>query len=243
MADIELTHSAKGSTWQKKNASYISRVKKNGKWVYTYNRQSKTPGNDQIQAEMDKAKYGYYRQGGKFTMPSSYPKPTKQQSDKSYSSAESLKRKQVSAQRNVQKDTRYKINAKTAYIKNKASRNINKGKKKVSELLERLKNNASTSVTKVKKAANATVSKAKKKAEQKAVNFVTKQINKNSTKAEVVKLASKMGYSSSDVAEAYDFVKDQLNNYESPSAQAKKQRRKKMEAESLKKRMKAVKRR
>lgn len=36
MADIELKHSAKGSTWQKKGASYISRVKKNGKWVYTY---------------------------------------------------------------------------------------------------------------------------------------------------------------------------------------------------------------
>ena len=36
MADIELMHSAKGSTWQKRNAAYISRVKKNGKWVYTY---------------------------------------------------------------------------------------------------------------------------------------------------------------------------------------------------------------
>jgi hypothetical protein len=36
MADIELMHSAKGSTWQKRNANYISRVKKNGKWVYTY---------------------------------------------------------------------------------------------------------------------------------------------------------------------------------------------------------------
>lgn len=36
MGDIELKHSAKGSTWQKKDVSYISRVKKNGKWVYTY---------------------------------------------------------------------------------------------------------------------------------------------------------------------------------------------------------------
>lgn len=33
---MQLQHSAKGSTWQKKGASYISRVKKNGKWVYTY---------------------------------------------------------------------------------------------------------------------------------------------------------------------------------------------------------------
>lgn len=32
----ELTHSAAGTTWTKNGAAYISRVKKNGKWVYTY---------------------------------------------------------------------------------------------------------------------------------------------------------------------------------------------------------------
>lgn len=31
-----LEHSAKGSTWKKKGAKYISRVWKNGKWVYEY---------------------------------------------------------------------------------------------------------------------------------------------------------------------------------------------------------------
>ena len=31
-----LEHSAKGSTWKKKGAKYISRVWKNGKWVYQY---------------------------------------------------------------------------------------------------------------------------------------------------------------------------------------------------------------
>ena len=34
--DDELMHSSAGTTWQKKGAAYISRVKKNGKWVYTY---------------------------------------------------------------------------------------------------------------------------------------------------------------------------------------------------------------
>lgn len=36
MGDIYLSHSASGSSWQKKGAKYISRVRKNGKWVYQY---------------------------------------------------------------------------------------------------------------------------------------------------------------------------------------------------------------
>lgn len=31
-----LEHSAKGTSWTKKGAKYISRIKKNGKWVYQY---------------------------------------------------------------------------------------------------------------------------------------------------------------------------------------------------------------
>lgn len=31
-----LEHSAKGTTWRKEAAKYLSRVWKNGKWVYTY---------------------------------------------------------------------------------------------------------------------------------------------------------------------------------------------------------------
>ena len=53
------------------------------------------------------------------------------------------------------------------------------------------------------------------KIEQKVINYVAKEVNKNSTKADVIKLASKMGYSSSDVAEVYDYIKDELNNYNS----------------------------
>jgi histone H1/5 len=34
--DGELTHSAAGTTWQKKGAAYISKLRKNGKWVYIY---------------------------------------------------------------------------------------------------------------------------------------------------------------------------------------------------------------
>ena len=31
-----LEHSKKGTSWAKTGAKYISRIKKNGKWVYTY---------------------------------------------------------------------------------------------------------------------------------------------------------------------------------------------------------------
>jgi transketolase len=165
MADIVLSHSAKGTSWQKKGASYISRVKKNGKWVYTYNNHN-VPSNRSINDEMYKADYSGVRHDAKFTKSSPKKfigKTVKQVSDEHYSNAESLKRKQVSAQRNVQKDTRYKINAKTAYLKNKASRNIKKGKKKVSELLKRLKKQASPIVTKAKKALNNKLQKAVQK--------------------------------------------------------------------------------
>lgn len=36
MADIELVHSAKGTSWIKRNHLWVSRKKVNGKWVYTY---------------------------------------------------------------------------------------------------------------------------------------------------------------------------------------------------------------
>lgn len=36
MGDIQLEHSAKGTTWTKKGAAYVNKIRKNGKWVYTY---------------------------------------------------------------------------------------------------------------------------------------------------------------------------------------------------------------
>lgn len=151
MADIVLTHSAKGTTWSKDGASYIKREKKNGKWVYTYQKLGKFRGNGQ-HADMTNAtptsKDVSERQKLAKNVSRTYSNKGKIQSE-----AESMKRKSVSAQRNVQRDVRYKLNAKTAYLKNKASRNINKGKKKVSELLERLKKNTSASVAKAKKKA------------------------------------------------------------------------------------------
>ena len=40
MADIELRHSAKGTSWIKKNHLWVSRKKVNGNWVYTYKTES-----------------------------------------------------------------------------------------------------------------------------------------------------------------------------------------------------------
>ena len=53
--------------------------------------------------------------------------------------------------------------------------------------------------------------------QDKAVSFVTNQINKNSTKEAVIKLGSKMGYSSKEIGEAYDMVKDELNSSSAPT--------------------------
>ena len=93
-----------------------------------------------------------------------------------------MKRKQVSAQRNIEKDPRYKIGVKTAYLKNKVSRtakkNIAKGKKKVKELLKRLKRlkkQASTSVTKAKKKASTNIGKAKKALNNKVQKTIQKE--------------------------------------------------------------------
>jgi len=36
-----LIHSAKGSTWSKKNAKYLRKYKKNGRWYYIYGRDQK----------------------------------------------------------------------------------------------------------------------------------------------------------------------------------------------------------
>lgn len=160
--DGELTHSAKGSTWQKKGAAYISRKKVNGKWVYTYNNLGKRLFNNSINNEMDRANYGVVRNDARFL--DGYPKSmvgktVKQVSDQHYSNAESLKRKQVSGQRNIEKDPRYKLSAKTAYLKNKASRaaknNVAKGKKKVSEILTRLRESAAAARTEANKKARA----------------------------------------------------------------------------------------
>ena len=45
--------------------------------------------------------------------------------------------------------------------------------------------------------------------------FAARELNKNSTKQDVIKLASKMGYSSSEVSEAYDYIKEELNKRKS----------------------------
>ena len=135
---MQLQHSAKGTTWSKDGASYIRREKKNGKWVYTYGKPGyviSTKSNRLNKKGFSELDYGRY------------------------SNYESLKRQSVSAQRNIEKDPRYKLSAKTAYLKNKASRaarkNVASGKKKVSEILGRLRESAAAARTEANKKARA----------------------------------------------------------------------------------------
>ena len=157
--DGELTHSAKGTTWSKDGASYIKREKKNGKWVYTYRKLGKSGDNGQpvdttnsTPSSEDVSKRQRFAQNEaktSFTI-------SNRRAQQIQSEAESMKRKSVSAQRNIEKDPRYKVEAKAAYLKNKASRaarkNVAKGKKKVSEILSRLRKSAKKAKKKIQNA-------------------------------------------------------------------------------------------
>lgn len=116
----ELMHYAKGST--KANAKYISRKKVNGKWVYTYNkpgtvRSGGTPSGWDVNTDQAYANAQDTHEYAKM-----YPVARQH----AQSRAESEKRMQSSAQRNVQNSLSYKIRAKTAYYKNKGSQFIKK---------------------------------------------------------------------------------------------------------------------
>ena len=119
----ELVHSAKGTTWSKDNASYISRKKVNGKWVYTYKKLGTVRGNGQP-VDMTNAtptsKEVSERQRFAQNEAKTRSSISKRKAQQIQSEAESMKRKSVSAQRNVQKSWSYKLGAKKAYYVNKA---------------------------------------------------------------------------------------------------------------------------
>lgn len=176
--DGELTHSARGTTWSKDGASYISRKKVNGKWVYTYGKPGHTVStrSNSLSGKKGFREIDYGKEGSRVAQNNlrnaryfdkndpSYNNRTvarefKKRSDRGYSNYESLKRQSVSAQRNIEKDPRYKVEAKTAYLKNKASRaarkNVAKGKAKVNEILSRLRESAASARTEYNKKARA----------------------------------------------------------------------------------------
>ena len=148
--ESELMHYAKGQT--KKNAKYVKRERRNGRWVYYYandkvNKVDKNKYNhiqsqivEDTDAGNDYHKFGAYIGGsGRITEssdPNNVGKTVKQVADEKNSNAESLKRKQASSLAASQRfeaklsDKSYQSKAKRDYYIQVASEWLNKILKK-----------------------------------------------------------------------------------------------------------------
>ena len=187
MGDIYLSHSATGSTWQKRGAKYISRVKKNGKWVYTYAKDAANGAANKVTG-----------------VNPNYA------NTKSYDSATLFRLKGLPGHNKATVQEIANRNIRTTRAKNEAlqkqarkrklhavgvsvQRKINKGKKKVAELLNRLTStkeyvtvgDKKVPVTYDKKTGTMTFKKSKKKRKQ---NNTIKLNNKQRVTFSEVKL-------------------------------------------------------
>lgn len=113
----ELMHYAKGQT--KRNAKYVSKRLVNGKWVYTYKKSG--PGGTPNSSDIDRHQKYADAQGDY-----GYAKMYSGARQQNQSAAESMKRMQSSAQRNVEKSLSYRIRSKKAYYVNKAKNFLKK---------------------------------------------------------------------------------------------------------------------
>lgn len=138
MGDIELKHSATGSTWQKKGAKYISRVRKNGKWVYQYAKN--TANNVANKVTGVNPNYASSKNGLPHELKTAVWFPLDKEGTavvdkKAANYNKALIRTTSSKNLALQKQARKrKLHAANV----KVQRNVNKGKKKVAELLDRL---------------------------------------------------------------------------------------------------------
>lgn len=301
---MQLQHSAVGTTWTKNGAAYISRVKKNGKWVYTYaskkagqarravstgaanvaNTVSTAAGNanrsvrsavassrvnpDVMSTRLRKKTRKNVARGkkkvseilGRLRESAAAARTEANKKARAVRTQATIRKTQAERakkQANIQKALNKGLQSKSKAYKQKRAAEARKEKidntvKAAKSAVKKAKNNAKTTARNTKKKIknavsvketayitdvstgkrrpaptdlfdNASNTKRKKKTlsdkiEQKVINYVAKEVNKNSTKSDVIKLASKMGYSSSDVAEIYDYIKDELNDYNSDNS-------------------------
>lgn len=134
-----LEHSAKGTTWKKKAAKYLSRVWKNGHWVYAYKltglgykSQEREARNNSKQSS-NAAKYYKSRSNVKFTNGKTGSQRYHEESRK----AESYGRKAAQAA----------YDYKTKSLAGVTESTIKKGKKAISKLLDSLKPQTTVRIT------------------------------------------------------------------------------------------------
>ena len=127
-----MTHSATGSTWQKKGAKYISRVRKNGKWVYIYAKNTANGvANKVTGVNPNYANTKSYDREKTFRLKGfpGHNKATVQEI--ANRNIRTTRAKNEALQKAARKR---KLHAASVNVQRK----VNKGKKKVAELLERL---------------------------------------------------------------------------------------------------------
>lgn len=134
-----LEHSAKGTTWRKKAAKYLSRVWKNGHWVYAYKltgRGYKSQAREARGNSKDSAwAASYYKQQGniKFTN----GKTAKERYNEEIKKAQSYGRKAAQAE----------YDYKTKSLAGVAESTIKKGQNTIAKLLDSLKPQTTVRIT------------------------------------------------------------------------------------------------
>ena len=126
-----LEHSAKGTSWKKKGAKYISRVWKNGKWVYQYKITGKGYKSD---AEEEKRKSKDR---------SDFAKDAKRESDKTSWGAKTMARVYNNSTKKAEsygsKAAEAESNYYTKSLAGITEKTIESGKKTISNFLDSLK--------------------------------------------------------------------------------------------------------
>lgn len=124
-----LEHSAKGSTWKKKGAKYISRVWKNGKWVYEYKITGKGYLKDAQEAKERSKDH------------SEFAKEVKKESEKlygsnksNYSGAKIMDRVYNNNTKKAESYGRKSAEAESNYSTKSLAGNIERGQKKIEKL-------------------------------------------------------------------------------------------------------------
>ena len=125
-----LEHSAKGTSWRKKGAKYLSRIWKNGRWVYTYKDLQKDLG---ITA---RRKYKYYQDRANVNAKASQKPEYAKFKSYNYERAKGLRRTENEAKREYANTPLGKLES-----------TINKGQDTIKKLLSNFKTTETVTIT------------------------------------------------------------------------------------------------
>ena len=121
-----LEHSAKGSTWKKNGAKYISRTWKNGKWVYEYKVTGKGYKKDAAENMVKSRLYG-----------------DKAKATNNSSVNENVRKSENYGRKAAEAESNYKSKS----LPGVAEKTIEKGKSKINSILDKFKTTETVTIT------------------------------------------------------------------------------------------------